>query len=105
VIRSKNAGPFEVTLDILFDNKDDFLRVKRSNCLNAEVIMKHYNLKESDILTLMFYEQALGWKCTFKRPWAQGGVGERDTFGAQQHSPLLSIEVPEDKSGKVNGAA
>jgi hypothetical protein len=43
----------------------------------------------------MFFEPALAWKCTFKRPWPQGSIGERDTFGAQMHAPLLSIMVGE----------
>ncbi|KAH8899142.1 hypothetical protein GQ53DRAFT_791193 [Thozetella sp. PMI_491] len=93
VIRSKNAGPFEVTLDILFDTVEDFQRVRDSDVLNASTIKGLYKLSDSDIITLMFYEPALGWKCTFKRPWPQGGVGELDTFGAQQHAPLLGIEL------------
>lgn len=28
VIRSKNAGPYELVLDILFKTKEDYLRVK-----------------------------------------------------------------------------
>jgi hypothetical protein len=52
------------------------------------------SLANLDIVTLMFFEPALSWKCTLKRPWEQGSVGERDTFGTQQHAPLLGIMVP-----------
>ncbi|KAL2837820.1 hypothetical protein BJX68DRAFT_259460 [Aspergillus pseudodeflectus] len=93
VIRSKNAGPFELTLDILFINKDAFDRAQLSKALTAENLAKLYGLPESDIITLMFYEPALGWKCTLKRAWPQGSIGERDTFGAQQHVPLLGIKI------------
>lgn len=98
VVRSKNSGPFEITLDILFDKRLDFERVKMSGVLNVDTIKKLYHLSDEDILVLMFYEPALGWKCTFKRPWLQGSFGERDTFGAQQHAPLLSVQVPSLKS-------
>ena len=36
LIRSKNAGPFELTFDIMFDNVDSFERVKASGALSAE---------------------------------------------------------------------
>lgn len=59
------------------------------------MIQELYQLKPDDIIVLMFFEPALAWKCTFKRPWPQGSIGERDTFGAQMHAPLLSIMVDE----------
>ena len=59
------------------------------------MIQELYQLQSDDIIVLMFFEPALAWKCTFKRPWPQGSIGERDTFGAQMHAPLLSIMVDE----------
>lgn len=94
VIRSKNSGPFELTFDVIFDNADAYHGVKNANVLTREKIQELYNLAESDILVNMFFDPALAWKCTIKRPWAQGSVGERDTLGTQQHAPLLDIEVP-----------
>jgi len=94
IIRSKNSGPFELTLDILFDDRETYDRVVKSDVLNRERIRKLYRLKDEDIVVLMYFEPALAWKCTFVRPWAQGSVGERDTFGTQQHAPLLDIIVP-----------
>ncbi|KXT09845.1 hypothetical protein AC579_9293 [Pseudocercospora musae] len=94
VVRSKNAGPFEITLDILFANRQAFERAKKADVLTTSTIRKLYKLQSvGDIVVLMFFEPALAWKCTFKRPWPQGSVGERDTFGAQLHAPLLSIMV------------
>jgi Domain of unknown function (DUF4387) len=49
---------------------------------------------DSDIVALLFFEPALAFKFTLKRGWAQGSIGERDTFGAQQHAPLFDIEIP-----------
>lgn len=115
IIRSKNAGPFEITFDILFDDIATFERVRASDVLRNEVIMKLYNIKDEEtIVTNMYFEAALGWKCTIIRPKGseQGrlvldlyrvcdiiliddcSIGERDTFGTQQHAPLLDIEVP-----------
>ena len=32
VIRSKNAGPFELTFDVIFKTKEDYEKVKASRC-------------------------------------------------------------------------
>lgn len=50
----------------------------------------------------MYFEPALAWKCTIKRPWAQGSVVERHTLGTQQHAPLLQIDVPASKDTYTN---
>lgn len=94
IIRSKNAGPFEMTFDIMFDNELAYQRVRDAKVLGNNVIRRLYGVENKDIITNMFYTPALAWKCTIKRLWAQGSVGERDTFGTQQHAPLLNIEVP-----------
>ncbi|EXJ66647.1 uncharacterized protein A1O5_10318 [Cladophialophora psammophila CBS 110553] len=96
VVRSKNSGPYEITLDILFDDAGIWKHVRDSNVLTPEAMKRLYRLADDDILTCMFFEPALGWKCTFKRPanQLQGSVGERDTFGTQLHAPLLDVEVP-----------
>ncbi|KAF2757355.1 hypothetical protein EJ05DRAFT_387571 [Pseudovirgaria hyperparasitica] len=94
IIRSKNSGPFELTLDIMFDQREAFERVRRADVLTNSVIRDLYQVKDEHIITNMYFEPALAWKCTLKRPWAQGSVGERDTLGTQQHAPLLDIVVP-----------
>lgn len=104
IIRSKNSGPFEMTFDVMFDDEDAYRRVKDAGILTNETVKKLYGVNDSDILTNMYFDPALAWKCTIKRPWAQGSVGERDTLGTQQHTPLLSIPVP-PASRKINGAA
>ncbi|KAL5445526.1 hypothetical protein PMIN06_008065 [Paraphaeosphaeria minitans] len=38
VLRSKNAGPYEITFDVMFANEPIFQLVKLSGCLNAAVI-------------------------------------------------------------------
>ncbi|CAK7222019.1 hypothetical protein SBRCBS47491_004725 [Sporothrix bragantina] len=97
VVRSKNAGPFEITLDVIFDDLALYAHVRDSEVLTRDRIRGLYRLaRDDDIVALQFFGPALGWKCTYKRPTSQpqGSVGERDTFGAQLHAPLLSIPVP-----------
>lgn len=94
VVRSKNSGPFELTFDVMFDDEEHCQRVKKANVLTNETVKKSYQIKDGDIVVNMYFDPALAWKCTIRRPWAQGSVGERDTLGTAQHAPLLSVAVP-----------
>jgi len=94
VIRSKNAGPFEITFDVIFAELADYERVRDSGVLTPQLIGEMYQVAPQELLTFMFFEPALAFKFTLRRHGNQGGIGERDTFGAQQHAPLLDIEIP-----------
>ena len=93
ILRSKNSGPFEVTLDILFENEQDYLDVKNGNKITEEVIVRIYKLELEDIHHFVFFDQALGIKITIARKISSGSPGDRDVYGAQQHAPLMNIEV------------
>ena len=93
VIRSKNAGPFELTFDIIFDRKAAYEEVKASGELVRDKLAKLYNIPAEDILVAMFFDAAMAFKMTIKRRQEQGSSGERDTFGAAQHAPLMDIMI------------
>jgi hypothetical protein len=112
IVRSKNSGPFEITFDIMFDAEDTYQRVKAADVLTNDTIKSLFHISDNDILTNTYFDPAFAWKCTLKRPWAQGSIGERDTLGTQQHAPLLCIKVPpashkplnrQLKNGTTNG--
>lgn len=94
VVRSKNSGPFELTLNIMFDDEAVYKRVKNADLLTNHVVKRLYKVSDDEIVTNMYSDPALAWKCILKRPWTQGSMRERDTLGTQQHAPLLSIKVP-----------
>jgi hypothetical protein len=93
VLRSKNSGPFEITLDILFDNEDNYNRVVRSEAITKETISKLYRIAPEEITQLVFYKKGLGIKITYNRQISSGTSGDRDVYGAQQHAPLLDIQI------------
>lgn len=93
VLRSKNAGPFEITLDILFDDQEKYYFVKEQQILSPEKIARLYQIAEADIHHFVYFDQALGIKITMARPVSSGSAGERDVYGAQQHAPLMNLEV------------
>ena len=94
VIRSKNAGPFEVTFDIMFDDAAKYERVKRSGVINAARIADLYGVRLDDVLVCRPYDPAVAFKITLRRPVGSGDIQDRDVYGCQQHVPLFSIEVP-----------
>jgi len=94
VIRSKNAGPFEVTFDILFSEPYDYQRVVRSGQLSAESFASLYGIALDDVLSVIEFEPALAIKITIKRSRSSGALGESDVYGAQQHAPLLQLDIP-----------
>lgn len=93
VVRSKNSGPFEITFDVIFDDDAAYRRVKASGALDASRLARLYGVSGQDVIVCMFFDPARAFKLTLRRGWAQGSVGERDTFGAQQHAPLLDIAI------------
>lgn len=93
ILRSKNSGPFEVTLDILFENQQDYNDVKNGNKITKEVIAALYNLELKDVHHFVYFDQALGIKITIARKISSGSPGDRDVYGAQQHAPLMNIDV------------
>lgn len=94
ILRSKNAGPFELTLDIIFDDVNKYELVKKSGIINEKLICKLYNIQPESIKHIVFFDSALGIKITIKRSVESGSIGDTDVYGAQQHAPLINVEIP-----------
>ena len=99
VIRSKNSGPYELTLDIIFRAPDIFLKVLNQNIITHKLIAGLYRVKIEDVLAIIVFEPAKAIKINLKRPLASGDLGETDVYGAQQHAPLLDLELDLDLEG------
>ncbi|MEC3974479.1 DUF4387 domain-containing protein [Amycolatopsis sp. H20-H5] len=93
VIRSKNAGPYEITFDILFTDPAIYTHVRDAGVLDRHKLTELFGVPGNDVVFCDWFEPALAFKLTLRRWGDQGGVGERDTFGAQQHAPLLNLRV------------
>jgi hypothetical protein len=93
LIRSKNAGPFLLTFDIMFPDEKSYLKVKRSGVLNVSMFAKLYRCAPE---TVRFFEcdNSLAFKFSMPRPIFQGDLGDGDLHGGQQFAPLMDVEVP-----------
>lgn len=92
VVRSKNAGPLTLTLDILFDDEPGFELAAQSPSLTAAAIGTLYG-READEITVTRFRPALALKISMPRLIPAGTPGDTDVYGAQQHGPLLEIEL------------
>lgn len=95
LIRSKNAGPFLMTIDIMFDDPATFEAVRRSGVITRGLIARTYGMAEEDI-RLVEYPPGLAIKITVPRAITSGDPLDTDIYAAQQHGPLVVLEVPVD---------
>ena len=93
VIRSKNSGPYELTMDIIFNDRQTFEWVCAAKQINAVKVCALYQIKPEEIINIVEFIPANAIKITIKRPICSGDIGETDVYGAQQHAPLLGMEL------------
>lgn len=91
VIRSKNAGPYELTLDVIFKERFWYEEALRVKLISPATIARLYGVAEEDVLEIVAFEPANAIKATIRRPLISGAIGETDVYGAQQHAPLLGL--------------
>ena len=93
VIRSKNSGPFELTLDIMFTRVEEYTIIKTENLINASVIARLYKIPEREVMDIIYFDPAYAVKVVLKRKIVSGSPGDTDVYGAQQHAPLLELDL------------
>lgn len=96
VLRSKNAGPFQITIDLMFTDVETYMRVRDSGALNEQALGKLYQV-EPGVVRIIPFDRVRAIKLTLPRRFASHGSGsafDRDVYGAQQHGPLVDIEIP-----------
>ena len=94
LIRSKNAGPFLMTIDIMFDDPVKYQRVKKSAVLTPELFSKLYKTPLEQV-HFVICDNSLAFKVSIPRSIPSGDLGCSDMHAGQQYAPLLDIEVPD----------
>jgi hypothetical protein len=94
LIRSKNAGAFVLTFDVMFQDEASYRRVLASQVLTRGKFAALYRVPEQEV---MFFEHdaARAIKISIPRPVTQGDLDDGDMFGGQQHGPLVDLPVPD----------
>ena len=94
ICRSKNANPFSLTLDMVFPDQETFEKVRSSGVINQGLISRLYSVPEDQVL-LVEFPPANAIKATIPRLHGSGAVEDSDVYGAQQHGPLMDVEIPD----------
>jgi hypothetical protein len=92
LIRSKNAGPFQLTFDIMFDDALDYQRACDSGVFTRERMAALF-FQPMDNVAIYFCEYARAIKISMPRPVFQGDIEDSDGHGGQQYAPLMFLEI------------
>ena len=96
LMRSKNAGPFQLTYDIMFGDVETYNRVIESSVLNDETLSKMLGV-ERQLIRVFHYFPAMAIKITVPRSVGIGDPADNDMFGGQQFGSLNELEIPDKK--------
>ena len=94
LIRSKNAGPFVLTFDFMFDVAANYRRVRDSGVINQALFARLYGTPEQEV-EIFHVDAAQAIKASIPRPVTQGDLDDGDSHGGQQFGPLVELEVPD----------
>jgi hypothetical protein len=90
-VRSKNAGPFWVTMEVFLRDAEGYDRIA---FLDAAIVARLYGVDPAAVQ--IFRVPALNVvKISFPRPVPQGSLRDRDIHAGQHHVPLALLPVPD----------
>ncbi|KAK4149478.1 putative caib baif family enzyme protein [Chaetomidium leptoderma] len=96
VIRTKNCGPFQLTMDVFFSCREKYDQVHNAEVLNTKTIARLYDVAQpQDIHVCLWCEPALAFKATIKRPAVSGSFRDSDAHGSGWHVALMYLQIPE----------
>jgi hypothetical protein len=91
-VRSKNAGPFWITLDLWFSDSASFERYAAAPALQPAAIGERFEVDPSLVKYFAMPDLRVV-KISYPRARPQGGAVERDMHGGQQYVQLLDMEL------------
>ena len=92
-VRSKNAGPFWVTLEVFLRDAAGYAVVAAPGFLDAAVIAGLYGVAAETVQIFRIPELHVV-KISFPRPVVQGSLHDRDIHAGQHHVPLALLPLP-----------
>lgn len=92
VIRSKNAGPLCLTIDLFFPDRPSFERARDSTALAPAAVAALYGLQAAQVRRFDL-DRIWAIKLSMPRSRCAGDPGDGDVYGAQQHGPLLELRL------------
>ena len=91
-IRSKNAGPFWITIDMFFHGREMCDRYVAVRQLQPQALAKVFGVEAEHVGCYPVPGLSV-LKISYPRKDPQGGMIERDLHGGQQFARLVDIEL------------
>ncbi len=91
-VRSKNAGPFWVTIDVICSEAAAYEELSRSTALSPESVAKLYGIDPSEV-HVFHSPQLKVVKISFPRTVPQGSARDRDCHAGQYFVALLALPL------------
>jgi uncharacterized protein DUF4387 len=93
IIRSKNAGPFSVTVDIFFRDDESYARARESTLLTPTGVAAAYGVDVTTVKGVWWDDRVRGAKVSLLRWSSSSDPFCSDLFGAHLHTPLAGGEL------------
>ena len=90
LIRSKDAGPFVLTIDLFCHDEGAYRRVLESGVLAAETFAALYGVDASDV-EIHRVDTINAIKVSFPRRVPSGELADNDITGGQEYGPLVAL--------------
>ncbi len=92
VVRSKNAGPTQLTIDIFLNDAAAYALAAQSPALSCAAVARLYAVDPRKLQRhLLPAIHAI--KFVLPRLVCAGSPGDGDVYGAQQHAPMLEVRL------------
>ena len=91
-VRSKNAGPFWITMDFSFHDQEAFDRYAKAPAFDPATIGQRLDV-DASMVKVFRIPNLWVVKVSYPRRTPQGGRVERDMHGGQQYVRLLDVEL------------
>jgi hypothetical protein len=93
IVRSKNAGPFAVTIDLFFPDEDSYRLARSSALLTPAGVAAAYGVAEDTVKGVWWDDRILAAKVSLQRWSSSSDPFCSDLFGAHLHTPLAAAEL------------
>ena len=91
-VRTKNAGPFWVTIDFFFKDEETYTRYRDSEDIGPALVDRMFGADPASVKRIPVDSLHI-IKMSYVRPMPQAWEGERDMHSGQLFARLLDVEV------------